>query len=331
MRSIPNAIELPQAAAQFLRNFRTRLDRRLRTPPPPARKLIEIFAIRAIAPNRQPCALRQSGQQAQVRRTQCQPQLALPLQPVCQRKPFVLRTFAGDGLVAQVGQRHCRDWNGKLGRLRGAAGAKIASLRPPRSNPPPAPAITGCLSAATDRPAPARSSARSATVSAENSRTCPRRARWHVQHWPAPCRTKWAGSGARCRASDKSHARIPHQELGAILERVPGAWNRQPFVRCCGSAALALGARLSGQGSAESRQGSSTQPSPAPRPTPADSIICAFFFCWPGRPASKPTQIISLAPRSQMLIHDHEGTLDDRIQRKPHTPEKRKPERGTAD
>src|SRR5580704_5544555 len=52
MRSIPNAIELPQAAAQFLRNFRTRLDRRLRTPPPPARKLIEIFAIRAIAPNR---------------------------------------------------------------------------------------------------------------------------------------------------------------------------------------------------------------------------------------------------------------------------------------
>src|SRR5580658_2005418 len=115
MRSIPNAIELPQAAAQFLRNFRTRLDRRLRTPPPPARKLIEIFAIRAIAPNRQPCALRQSGQQAQVRRTQCQPQLALPLQPVCQRKPFVFRTFAGDGLVAQVGQRRCRDWNGKLG------------------------------------------------------------------------------------------------------------------------------------------------------------------------------------------------------------------------
>src|SRR5579864_1963951 len=45
---IPNAIELPQTAAHFLGNFRPRLDRRLRTPPPPARKLIEIFAIRAI-------------------------------------------------------------------------------------------------------------------------------------------------------------------------------------------------------------------------------------------------------------------------------------------
>src|SRR5258708_37603170 len=51
MRPVPNAIELPQAAAQFLRDFRPRLDRRLRTPTPPARKLIEIFAIRAIAAN----------------------------------------------------------------------------------------------------------------------------------------------------------------------------------------------------------------------------------------------------------------------------------------
>src|SRR4029077_3699287 len=48
MRPVPNAIELPQAAAQFLRDFRPRLDRGLRTPAPPARKLIEIFAIRAI-------------------------------------------------------------------------------------------------------------------------------------------------------------------------------------------------------------------------------------------------------------------------------------------
>src|SRR5580693_3183813 len=49
MGPIPNAIELPQAAAQFLRNFCPRLNGRLGTPPPSARKLIEIFAIRAIA------------------------------------------------------------------------------------------------------------------------------------------------------------------------------------------------------------------------------------------------------------------------------------------
>src|ERR1700723_4508379 len=117
MRSIPNAIELPQAAAHLLGNFRARLDRRLRTPPPPARKLIEIFAIRAIAPNRQPCALRQSGQQAQVRRTQGQPQIALVFQPVCQRKPFVLRTFAGNRRVVEIGRRSCSDGNGNLGSI----------------------------------------------------------------------------------------------------------------------------------------------------------------------------------------------------------------------
>src|SRR6516164_3495492 len=58
MRPIPHAIELPQASAQFLRYFDPSLRRRLRTPPPPASKLIEVFAIRAIAANCQPFALR---------------------------------------------------------------------------------------------------------------------------------------------------------------------------------------------------------------------------------------------------------------------------------
>src|SRR6266478_795399 len=39
MRPIPHAIELPQAAAQFLRYFDPLLQRRLRTPPPPARTI----------------------------------------------------------------------------------------------------------------------------------------------------------------------------------------------------------------------------------------------------------------------------------------------------
>src|SRR5579863_2955109 len=117
MGSVPNAIELAQAAAQFLGNFRTRLERRLRTPPPAARELIEIFAIRAIAANCEPSALRQSGQQAQIRRTQCQPQIALAFQAVCQREPFVLGTFAGNRGVVQVGQRGCRDGNGNLRRF----------------------------------------------------------------------------------------------------------------------------------------------------------------------------------------------------------------------
>src|SRR5260370_3369851 len=57
MRSIPHAIELPQAAVQFLRYFDPLLQRRLRTPPPPARKLIQVIAIRAIPANCQPSAL----------------------------------------------------------------------------------------------------------------------------------------------------------------------------------------------------------------------------------------------------------------------------------
>src|SRR5580700_3366140 len=122
MRTIPNAIELPQAAAQLLGDFRAHLDRRLRTPPPSARKLIEILAIRAVAPNRQPCALRQSGEQAQVRRPQRQPQIPLAFQPVCQRKPFLLRTLARNRRVMQVGQRHRSHGNGNLGRI--AASAK---------------------------------------------------------------------------------------------------------------------------------------------------------------------------------------------------------------
>src|SRR6266480_2319409 len=60
MRPIPHAIELPQAAAQFLRYFDPLLQRRLRTPPPPARKLIQVIAIRAIAANGQPFADRKS-------------------------------------------------------------------------------------------------------------------------------------------------------------------------------------------------------------------------------------------------------------------------------
>src|SRR5712672_10784 len=58
MRPIPHAIELPQAAAQFLRYFDPLPERRLRTPPPPARKLSEVAAIRAIAATCQPFALR---------------------------------------------------------------------------------------------------------------------------------------------------------------------------------------------------------------------------------------------------------------------------------
>src|SRR5262249_59021187 len=59
MRPVPNAIELPQAAVQFLRDFRPRLHRRLRTPAPAARKLIEVFPIRPITANGQPFPLRQ--------------------------------------------------------------------------------------------------------------------------------------------------------------------------------------------------------------------------------------------------------------------------------
>src|SRR5215472_958959 len=61
VRPVPNAIEQPETDAQLLGNFEPHLDRRLRAPSPPARELIEIFAIRAIAANRQPLALPQSA------------------------------------------------------------------------------------------------------------------------------------------------------------------------------------------------------------------------------------------------------------------------------
>src|SRR5579864_4286085 len=69
MKPIPDALEQPQAAAQFLGNFDSHVDRRLRAPAPAARELIEVFAIRAVAADRQPFALAQASKQAQVRRT----------------------------------------------------------------------------------------------------------------------------------------------------------------------------------------------------------------------------------------------------------------------
>src|SRR5580700_7533457 len=94
MGPVPNAIELPQAAAQFLRNFCPRLNGRLGTPPPSARKLIEIFAIRAIAANHQPFAMGQSCKQTEIRRAQGEPQFALLFQSSRQGEPFVLGTHA---------------------------------------------------------------------------------------------------------------------------------------------------------------------------------------------------------------------------------------------
>src|SRR5690349_14434918 len=61
VRPIPNAIEKAQAAAQFLRNLRSGFDRGLWPPTPPAREFIEILAICAIAANRQPFPLCESG------------------------------------------------------------------------------------------------------------------------------------------------------------------------------------------------------------------------------------------------------------------------------
>src|SRR5690348_11396633 len=74
---IPYAIEEPQAPAQLLRNFRTRFNCRLRTPPPAPREFIEIFPIGAVAPNLQPFALRQSSKQAQISCSEGQAQFAL--------------------------------------------------------------------------------------------------------------------------------------------------------------------------------------------------------------------------------------------------------------
>src|SRR5579864_5884996 len=57
MKPVPNAIELSQAAAKLVRNFRPRRHRRLRTATPAAGKLIQIFTIRAISANGKPFAL----------------------------------------------------------------------------------------------------------------------------------------------------------------------------------------------------------------------------------------------------------------------------------
>src|SRR5580704_2959536 len=108
MKPIPHAIELPQTAAQLFRYFEALLQRRLRTPPPPARKLIQVVVIRAVAANGQPFTLRESGQQAKIGRTQRQPQFPFAFQPVRQREPFVLGTFTRYRDIAQIGKRRYR-------------------------------------------------------------------------------------------------------------------------------------------------------------------------------------------------------------------------------
>jgi len=95
MKPIPNAIELPETAAQFLRNFDPRIKNRLWPATPPASELMEIFSVGAIAANRQPIALTESRKQTKVRRTQSEPQFALPLQPACQHKPFIYQEVGG--------------------------------------------------------------------------------------------------------------------------------------------------------------------------------------------------------------------------------------------
>src|SRR5262249_57435040 len=79
--SIPNRIEPAQTAAQLFGNFRSRINRCLRAPPPPTHKLVKIFTIRTIPTNRQPLALRQSRQQTEISRAHSQTQLAFLLQP----------------------------------------------------------------------------------------------------------------------------------------------------------------------------------------------------------------------------------------------------------
>src|SRR5580700_2689376 len=111
---IPHAVELPQAATELLRYFDPLTMRRLRTPPPPPRKLIKVIAIRTIAPNSEPFALSQSGQQTQVRRAQGQSQFTFPLQPVRQREPFIFGTFTRCRAIAQVRKRDYCHRNGKL-------------------------------------------------------------------------------------------------------------------------------------------------------------------------------------------------------------------------
>src|SRR6266702_1178671 len=106
MQPVPNPVKLSQAAAQFLRDLRPHLDRRLGTPAPSPRKLIEIFAICAITANREPFALRQTHKQTEVSRTQCEAQFAFPLQSARKREPFIFGTLSRHLTVVQIG-----DWS----------------------------------------------------------------------------------------------------------------------------------------------------------------------------------------------------------------------------
>src|SRR5262245_19827704 len=70
MKPVPNPIELPETAAQFLRNFGAHFKRGLRPTAPTAGEFMEVFAIRAITSNRQPFALSEARKQTEVRRAQ---------------------------------------------------------------------------------------------------------------------------------------------------------------------------------------------------------------------------------------------------------------------
>jgi len=60
LESIPDAIELPHAAAEFSGNFGACVCGRLGAPSPAPRKFVEVIAVRPVAANRQPLALRQA-------------------------------------------------------------------------------------------------------------------------------------------------------------------------------------------------------------------------------------------------------------------------------
>jgi hypothetical protein len=102
MKPVPHPIELTKAAAQLLRNFRSRLGCGLRTPSPTAGKLAEIFAVGAIAANGQPFALRQSGEQRKVGGAKREAQFTFALQAACEREPLILGALTGDCSFAQV-------------------------------------------------------------------------------------------------------------------------------------------------------------------------------------------------------------------------------------
>src|SRR5579862_1707653 len=104
LESIPDAIELPHAAAESSGDFCACVNGCLGPSSPAPREFVQIVAIRSIATNRQPLALRQAREQSKIDCAQSGTEVTAAFELARQHKPFVFRASSCEYGVAKIRQ-----------------------------------------------------------------------------------------------------------------------------------------------------------------------------------------------------------------------------------